>query len=103
MAAVAVVVGVGAGQNYQKERQFRALNQLNEDVKVRLRRAGCATHMSFDLMPGLELVLLLSARLALHLGKGYASNLSQDAACPSRGECPAPAERGTRERATLSI
>lgn len=39
MAAVAVVVGVGAGQNYQKERQFRALNQLNEDVKVRLRHS----------------------------------------------------------------
>ena len=34
MAAVAVVVLVTAVNNYQKEQQFRALNQLNEDVKV---------------------------------------------------------------------
>lgn len=34
MAAVVVVVGVTAVNNYQKEQQFRALNQLNEDVKV---------------------------------------------------------------------
>ncbi len=38
MAAVAVVVLVTAVNNYQKEQQFRALNQINEDVKVRLAR-----------------------------------------------------------------
>ncbi len=70
MAAVAVVVGVGAGQNYQKEKQFRALNQLNKDVKVRLRRAGCATHMSFCqgwnrfccCLPGLPALLCISEK-----------------------------------------
>jgi hypothetical protein len=35
MAAVAVVVLVTAVNNYQKEQQFRALNQINDDVKVR--------------------------------------------------------------------
>lgn len=34
MAAVAVVVLVTAVNNYQKEQQFRALNQINDDVKV---------------------------------------------------------------------
>lgn len=34
MAAVAVVVLVTAVNNYQKEQQFRALNQINEDIKV---------------------------------------------------------------------
>jgi hypothetical protein len=34
MAAVAVVVLVTAVNNYQKEQQFRALNQINDDIKV---------------------------------------------------------------------
>lgn len=36
MAAVAVVVLVTAVNNYQKEQQFRTLNQINEDIKVGL-------------------------------------------------------------------
>ena len=44
MAAVAVVVLVTAVNNYQKEQQFRALNQLNEDVKVgRFPRLCCSS------------------------------------------------------------
>ena len=35
MAAVTVVVLVTAGNNYQKEKQFRELNKINEDTTVR--------------------------------------------------------------------
>lgn len=36
MAAVAVVVLVTAVNNFQKEAQFRELNQVNEDISVRI-------------------------------------------------------------------
>ena len=34
LAAVAVVVGVSAGNDYQKEKQFRELSSLSEDSEV---------------------------------------------------------------------
>lgn len=53
MAAVAVVVLVTAVNNYQKEQQFRALNQINEDVKVRVVRSGQERSVStYDLLVG---------------------------------------------------
>jgi hypothetical protein len=45
MSAVAVVVLVTAVNNYQKEQQFRALNQINDDVKVGLRVLAYSRHM----------------------------------------------------------
>jgi len=36
LAAVAVVVGVSAGNNYQKEKQFRELSSLSEESEVLL-------------------------------------------------------------------
>ncbi len=38
MAAVAVVVLVTAVNNFQKEAQFRELNEINEDIQARTNR-----------------------------------------------------------------
>jgi P-type Ca2+ transporter type 2B len=46
LAAVAVCVLVTAVNNYQKERQFRELNDVKEDVRVRVVRQGRVREVS---------------------------------------------------------
>ena len=46
LAAVAVVIGVTAGNDYQKEKQFRDLSKLSEDSEARLYHSP--THSASD-------------------------------------------------------
>eukprot|EP00899_Mesostigma_viride_P028596 jgi/Mesvir1/8921/Mv14206-RA.1 len=58
LAAVLVVVTVTAVNNFQKEKQFRKLNAVKDDVAVRVWRDGHQTTIStFDLVAG-DIVLL---------------------------------------------
>lgn len=58
IGAVAVVTLVTAVQNYQKEQQFRQLNSINEDIKVRVVRGGTERSIStYDLLVGDVLVV----------------------------------------------
>ncbi|KFM24841.1 Plasma membrane calcium-transporting ATPase 3 [Auxenochlorella protothecoides] len=53
LASVAVVVAVGAGNNWQKERQFRALQALQRDETVRCVRCGAERALGVQrLLPG---------------------------------------------------
>lgn len=40
MAAVFLVVGVTAGNNYAKDKKFRALNKVKNERQVKVMRAG---------------------------------------------------------------
>lgn len=58
IVAVVIVVTVGAGNDYQKERQFVKLNKKKEDRKVKAIRSGKSQEISiFDILVG-DVILL---------------------------------------------
>lgn len=58
LASVGVVVAVGAGNNWQKERQFRGLAQLQRDYPVRVLRGGAERGLSTAALLVGDLVLV---------------------------------------------